>query len=276
MSQENVEIVRSALAALDRRDVEAYLELASPEIKLITPASPLEGPTTGHDGIRRFFGELETYAETSAFQVEEIRAVDSRVLAFFTLTALGRISALRRQCTWPVSTTSRTGSSDAPASSPIVSKPSKPWGCRSSSLTELQATGAGRQCRGGHVSPRAPPGRRRGRPQGFAPWPLRPWRMRAWAARITSGNERTNAGASGTRSSPMPIRLTGVASSWRAANEGGLALVGIQDHPSQRHFFDTWSLIPTPLAETKRISFFTDVGEPAAASAGGSASGGRL
>jgi alkanesulfonate monooxygenase SsuD/methylene tetrahydromethanopterin reductase-like flavin-dependent oxidoreductase (luciferase family) len=35
--------------------------------------------------------------------------------------------------------------------------------------------------------------------------------------------------------------------------------VGIQDHPYQRHFFDTWSLIPTLLAETSRISFFTDV-----------------
>jgi alkanesulfonate monooxygenase SsuD/methylene tetrahydromethanopterin reductase-like flavin-dependent oxidoreductase (luciferase family) len=45
----------------------------------------------------------------------------------------------------------------------------------------------------------------------------------------------------------------------RVADEGGLALVGIQDHPYQRHFFDTWSLIPTLLAETKRISFFTDV-----------------
>src|SRR6202140_3795102 len=45
----------------------------------------------------------------------------------------------------------------------------------------------------------------------------------------------------------------------RAADEGGLALVGIQDHPYQHHFFDTWSLIPTLLAETKRISFFTDV-----------------
>jgi alkanesulfonate monooxygenase SsuD/methylene tetrahydromethanopterin reductase-like flavin-dependent oxidoreductase (luciferase family) len=45
----------------------------------------------------------------------------------------------------------------------------------------------------------------------------------------------------------------------RAADDGGLALVGIQDHPYQRHFFDTWSLIPTLLAETKRISFFTDV-----------------
>jgi alkanesulfonate monooxygenase SsuD/methylene tetrahydromethanopterin reductase-like flavin-dependent oxidoreductase (luciferase family) len=45
----------------------------------------------------------------------------------------------------------------------------------------------------------------------------------------------------------------------RVADESGLALVGIQDHPYQRHFFDTWSLIPTLLGETKRISFFTDV-----------------
>jgi hypothetical protein len=35
--------------------------------------------------------------------------------------------------------------------------------------------------------------------------------------------------------------------------------VGIQDHPYQHHFFDTWSLIPTLIAETKRVSFFTDV-----------------
>jgi alkanesulfonate monooxygenase SsuD/methylene tetrahydromethanopterin reductase-like flavin-dependent oxidoreductase (luciferase family) len=45
----------------------------------------------------------------------------------------------------------------------------------------------------------------------------------------------------------------------RAADEAGLDLVGIQDHPYQRRFLDTWSLIPTLLAETRRISFFTDV-----------------
>jgi alkanesulfonate monooxygenase SsuD/methylene tetrahydromethanopterin reductase-like flavin-dependent oxidoreductase (luciferase family) len=45
----------------------------------------------------------------------------------------------------------------------------------------------------------------------------------------------------------------------RVADEGGLPLVGIQDHPYQRHFFDTWSLIGTLLSETKQISFFTDV-----------------
>src|SRR3954470_22215434 len=45
----------------------------------------------------------------------------------------------------------------------------------------------------------------------------------------------------------------------RAADEAGLDLVGIQDHPYQRHFVDTWSLIPVLMNETKRISFFTDV-----------------
>jgi alkanesulfonate monooxygenase SsuD/methylene tetrahydromethanopterin reductase-like flavin-dependent oxidoreductase (luciferase family) len=45
----------------------------------------------------------------------------------------------------------------------------------------------------------------------------------------------------------------------RVADEGGLALVGVQDHPFQHHFFDAWSLISTLLAETRHISFFTDV-----------------
>jgi alkanesulfonate monooxygenase SsuD/methylene tetrahydromethanopterin reductase-like flavin-dependent oxidoreductase (luciferase family) len=45
----------------------------------------------------------------------------------------------------------------------------------------------------------------------------------------------------------------------RTADEAALDLVGIQDHPYQRRFLDTWSLIPMLLAETKRISLFTDV-----------------
>lgn len=45
----------------------------------------------------------------------------------------------------------------------------------------------------------------------------------------------------------------------RTADEGGLELVGIQDHPYQARFLDTLSLIATLLAETRRTSFFTDV-----------------
>ena len=90
MSQDNVEVVRQALAALDRRDVEAYLEVASPQIELITPASPLQGAITGHEGIRDFFREMWSFSDTSEFRVEDIRPVAGRVLAFFVLTATAR------------------------------------------------------------------------------------------------------------------------------------------------------------------------------------------
>src|SRR6478672_3736210 len=44
-----------------------------------------------------------------------------------------------------------------------------------------------------------------------------------------------------------------------AAERFGLDLVGIQDHPYQRRFLDTWSLIPWLAAQTERIRFFPDV-----------------
>ena len=45
----------------------------------------------------------------------------------------------------------------------------------------------------------------------------------------------------------------------RAAEEGGIDLVGIQDHPYQARFLDTWFLIATLLAETDRLRFFPNV-----------------
>jgi alkanesulfonate monooxygenase SsuD/methylene tetrahydromethanopterin reductase-like flavin-dependent oxidoreductase (luciferase family) len=45
----------------------------------------------------------------------------------------------------------------------------------------------------------------------------------------------------------------------RIADEAGIEYVGIQDHPYQARFLDTFSLIATLLAQTSRITFFTDV-----------------
>ena len=44
-----------------------------------------------------------------------------------------------------------------------------------------------------------------------------------------------------------------------AADRVGLDLVGIQDHPYQRRFLDTWTLISTLVPVTERIRFFPDV-----------------
>src|SRR5690242_14041182 len=45
----------------------------------------------------------------------------------------------------------------------------------------------------------------------------------------------------------------------RVADEAGFELVGIQDHPYQRRFLDTWTLMAFVLSKTDRITVFSDV-----------------
>jgi alkanesulfonate monooxygenase SsuD/methylene tetrahydromethanopterin reductase-like flavin-dependent oxidoreductase (luciferase family) len=57
-----------------------------------------------------------------------------------------------------------------------------------------------------------------------------------------------------TWSDPAAIlRLT------QAADQAGFDLIGIQDHPYQWRFFDTWTLIAFLAARTERVRFFPDV-----------------
>jgi alkanesulfonate monooxygenase SsuD/methylene tetrahydromethanopterin reductase-like flavin-dependent oxidoreductase (luciferase family) len=45
----------------------------------------------------------------------------------------------------------------------------------------------------------------------------------------------------------------------RHADDAGFDLLGIQDHPYQRNFLDTWALMGWILAQTQRIGVFPDV-----------------
>jgi alkanesulfonate monooxygenase SsuD/methylene tetrahydromethanopterin reductase-like flavin-dependent oxidoreductase (luciferase family) len=45
----------------------------------------------------------------------------------------------------------------------------------------------------------------------------------------------------------------------RAADDGGLDLLGIQDHPYQRRFLDTFALLGVLVGETERLRLFPDV-----------------
>jgi alkanesulfonate monooxygenase SsuD/methylene tetrahydromethanopterin reductase-like flavin-dependent oxidoreductase (luciferase family) len=44
-----------------------------------------------------------------------------------------------------------------------------------------------------------------------------------------------------------------------AADDSGLAYVGIQDHPYQRRYLDTWTLLSYLAARTERVKLLTDV-----------------
>jgi hypothetical protein len=142
MSQENVEVVRRALTALDRRDVEAYLEVVSPQIELITFASPLQGqgPITGHEGIRDYFHELWSYSEwahphsvawPSAWPTHETTAL-----------AVSPPGALQSRC-------NRVPAGAVPSGSPAVENGSRKRNSRRRGALRI---------RWPHAEPEAPPG----------------------------------------------------------------------------------------------------------------------
>ena len=58
---------------------------------------------------------------------------------------------------------------------------------------------------------------------------------------------------------PEAAKLEEVLALARVADQQGLHYVGIQDHPYQRRFLDTWMLMATVLARTERVRVFPDV-----------------
>ena len=58
---------------------------------------------------------------------------------------------------------------------------------------------------------------------------------------------------------PSVDDIDGVLAVARRTDEVGFELLGIQDHPYQQRFLDTWMLMATVLASTKRIRVFPNV-----------------
>ena len=98
MSQENVEIVERAVAAINQRDIGGYLACCTDDVELIwiTPTSDVAGASfEGADGIRRFFADIADFDPDFNIGFERLEAVGTdRVLAFMQLTGSGRASGI--------------------------------------------------------------------------------------------------------------------------------------------------------------------------------------
>jgi ketosteroid isomerase-like protein len=94
MSRENAAIVDRAIAAVNTRDVEAYLACCTEDIELHTPVAAVAGVYVGPGGIRRFFSDVEDAAPDFHLHVESVRPVGDALLAFVNVTATGRASGL--------------------------------------------------------------------------------------------------------------------------------------------------------------------------------------
>jgi ketosteroid isomerase-like protein len=95
MSQENVEIVKRAIAAVNERDVDGYLSCCTNDVQLSTPVAAIAGVYEGPDGIRRFFADLGDTNPDFQLTIERLEAIGAdRVLAFMLVTGAGRASGI--------------------------------------------------------------------------------------------------------------------------------------------------------------------------------------
>src|SRR5256885_1338224 len=97
MSQENVEIVRAAIEAMNRRDIEGVLRLMDPKIRFEHRLAALEGDFVGIDGVRGWFADLLEIFDAWRIHCPEIRDLGDRVLALGTIKATGTESGVETE-----------------------------------------------------------------------------------------------------------------------------------------------------------------------------------
>jgi ketosteroid isomerase-like protein len=82
VSEDNLELVYRVSDAFNRRDLDAFLSLADPDMEYHSRIAELEGgePYQGHDGIRRWWNSLIAIAPDFNTEIEEARAIGDMTL----------------------------------------------------------------------------------------------------------------------------------------------------------------------------------------------------
>jgi ketosteroid isomerase-like protein len=96
MSEEDVDIVRRSLEALNEGDTEGVLGLMDPDVELVTARAVLEGISyRGHEGFRQFVADMADDWEDYHPSSERFRDLgDGRVLVVGRFHARGKASGM--------------------------------------------------------------------------------------------------------------------------------------------------------------------------------------
>jgi ketosteroid isomerase-like protein len=97
MTQEGIEIVRAAIEAWNRADLDAWVGAWDERAEFLTMrARSKERAYRGHDGLRRFVAEIAQEWAEVRFEVDQIRAAGEQVVALGRLRARERASGVER------------------------------------------------------------------------------------------------------------------------------------------------------------------------------------
>ena len=104
MPRKNIELHRASIDAWNRRDLEAFLALADPEVEIAPLNVEMERvPYRGRDGVRRFWDDYLTVFPDFRVEVIEIRDLGAITVASVRLRGHGTGSdASFVQPTWQV------------------------------------------------------------------------------------------------------------------------------------------------------------------------------
>ncbi len=95
MSQDNVEIIERAIAAINARDLDGYLACCTEDIELHTPLAALGGVYVGADGIRQFMVDIEEAAPDFRLDLQRAEAVGAdQIVASVRTSSTGRTSGI--------------------------------------------------------------------------------------------------------------------------------------------------------------------------------------
>jgi ketosteroid isomerase-like protein len=91
MSQENIELVYEATEAFNRRDLDAFLALADPDVEFFSRFVELEGggPYRGHDGMRSWWENLFSAWLNVSSEIEDVRDLGDVTVARLRLRGHG-------------------------------------------------------------------------------------------------------------------------------------------------------------------------------------------
>ena len=96
MSQENVEVVRQAVTALNERDLERYLSFCTEDVELhVRPMATVGGEYAGHEAIQRFWTDIADTSPDFHVEIEALQpSATEGVIAFMCVNATGRASGI--------------------------------------------------------------------------------------------------------------------------------------------------------------------------------------
>lgn len=110
-TEENIQVVKAAYAAFGRGDIQALLGMLTEDVEWRFPGEglPLSGVYRGHDGVARFFKNLDQDSQMVGFEPREFLTSGGRVVALGWYRGKIKATGQTFESEWAMAFTVRDG-----------------------------------------------------------------------------------------------------------------------------------------------------------------------